>query len=214
MADKWEASPYIVVALNPQCHTYRIRNTHTGQEKTVHRNLLLQANFLPIEVEVVEPSFSDCSEPAEDCSEAALSVAITPMSECSNADRTATWVAGTLAPDDDQSSTSSKTESVPSLAVDSVTTQSVFPATQDDLLECNVSDHSSNSGLTCDTVITPSMGGSVDVQISDPVDSLPNQVVTQVRTRFGRLVKPLIQNMTQNMKMNSSVNGVTRSLLS
>lgn len=102
--------------------------------------------------------------------------------------------------------------------MDSVTTQSVFPATQDELLECdNVSDHSSNSGLTCDTVISPSVGGSVNVQISDPVDSLPNQVVTQVRTRFGRLVKPvnrLIQNMTQNMKMNSSVNGVTRSLLS
>lgn len=92
LADKWEASPYIVVALNPQCHTYRIRNTHTGQEKTVHRNLLLRANFLPIEVEVVEPSFSDCSEPAEDRSEAALSGAISPISECSNADRTATWM--------------------------------------------------------------------------------------------------------------------------
>lgn len=65
-ADKWESTPYTVVALNHQCHTYRIRNTHTGHEKTVHRNLLLQANVLPIEVEEVEPSFSDGSEPVDD----------------------------------------------------------------------------------------------------------------------------------------------------
>lgn len=40
-------------------HTYRICNTHTGQGKTVPRNLLLKANFLTTEVEEFEPSFSD-----------------------------------------------------------------------------------------------------------------------------------------------------------
>ncbi|MGL4601957.1 MAG: hypothetical protein ACRCVE_10885, partial [Plesiomonas sp.] len=217
LADKWEATPYTVVALNPQCHTYRIRNTHTGQEKTVHRNLLLQANFLPIEVEEVEPSFSDSSEPADNCSGVALSDAVTSMSECSNADRTASWVAGTVAPNDSRCSTSSKTESDPPLTVDPEPAQSVFPATQEEPLDCdNVSDHSSEGGLTSNTVISASVGDSVDIQTSYPVESLPNKVVTQVRTRFGRLVKPmnrLIQNMTQNMKTSSSVNGVTRSLL-
>ncbi|RXN22815.1 interleukin-1 receptor accessory -like 1-A isoform X3 [Labeo rohita] len=100
LADKWESTPYIVVALNPQCHTYRIRNTHTGQEKTVHRNLLLQANFLPIEVEELEPSFSGDSEPDDDCSGVALSDAVIPTSACSNADRTVSWVARTVTPDD------------------------------------------------------------------------------------------------------------------
>ncbi len=46
---------------------------------------------------------------------------------------------------------------------------------------------------------------------------LCNQVGLQVRTRFGRLVKPvnrLIQNMTQNVKTTSSVSEFARSLLS
>lgn len=83
LADKWESIPYTVVALNPQYHTYRIRNTHTGQEKTVHRNLLLQDNFLPIESEEDEPSFSEGTDSVDDCSGVALSNALTPMSEYS-----------------------------------------------------------------------------------------------------------------------------------
>jgi len=48
LADKWEPSVYTVVASKPQCHIYRIRDQH-GQEKTVHRNLLLSVNFLPLD---------------------------------------------------------------------------------------------------------------------------------------------------------------------
>lgn len=98
LASKWDSTPYVIVALNPQCHTYCIRNTHNGLEKTVHRNLLLQANFLPIETEELEPSFNDDCE-QDDCS-SALSDALTPMSACSHADRTASWVAETIIPDD------------------------------------------------------------------------------------------------------------------
>lgn len=48
LADKWESTPYVVVARDPKCHTYRIKNIASGREKVVHRNLLLCANFLPL----------------------------------------------------------------------------------------------------------------------------------------------------------------------
>lgn len=48
VADRWESTVYTVVDKIPDTHTFRIRNTVTGQEKVVHRNLLLLANFLPV----------------------------------------------------------------------------------------------------------------------------------------------------------------------
>lgn len=51
VADKWEASPYEVVAMNPDINVYRIKDVHTDRVKVVHRNLLLPVNFLPLDVE-------------------------------------------------------------------------------------------------------------------------------------------------------------------
>lgn len=51
VADKWESTVYTVVDRKPDTHTYRIRNLATGQEKVVHRNLLMLVNFLPVHVE-------------------------------------------------------------------------------------------------------------------------------------------------------------------
>ncbi|KAG1939018.1 hypothetical protein F2P79_017422 [Pimephales promelas] len=48
LADRWESTIYTVVDMNPESHTYRIRDTITGQEKVVHRNLLMLVNFLPV----------------------------------------------------------------------------------------------------------------------------------------------------------------------
>lgn len=48
IADRWESTVYTVVDCKPQTHTYRIQNPTTGQEKVVHRNLLLLVNFLPV----------------------------------------------------------------------------------------------------------------------------------------------------------------------
>uniref|UniRef100_A0A3B3TBN9 Integrase catalytic domain-containing protein n=1 Tax=Paramormyrops kingsleyae TaxID=1676925 RepID=A0A3B3TBN9_9TELE len=48
VADRWESTIYTIVDRNPNTHTYRIRNSVTGQEKVVHRNLLMLANFLPV----------------------------------------------------------------------------------------------------------------------------------------------------------------------
>ncbi len=38
-ADRWESCIYIVTEMNSEVHTFRIRNTATGTEKVVHRNL-------------------------------------------------------------------------------------------------------------------------------------------------------------------------------
>ncbi len=54
IADRWESAVYTVVDHKPQTHTYRIRNPATGQEKVVHRNLLLLVDFLPVPEEISE----------------------------------------------------------------------------------------------------------------------------------------------------------------
>lgn len=72
LADRWESTIYTVVDINPVTHTYRIRDTVTGQEKVVHRNLLMLANFLPVEAtcDVSDPASSmsatESSTPATD----------------------------------------------------------------------------------------------------------------------------------------------------
>ncbi|TWW64920.1 hypothetical protein D4764_22G0005670 [Takifugu flavidus] len=49
LADKWEPVVYTVVASKPALHIYRIRDTD-GNERVVHRNLLLEVDFLPLDV--------------------------------------------------------------------------------------------------------------------------------------------------------------------
>ncbi len=46
IADKWESKLYEVMSVRSPINVYRIRDTETGREKTVHRNLLLPVNFL------------------------------------------------------------------------------------------------------------------------------------------------------------------------
>lgn len=49
LADRWEPGVYTVVASKPSLHIYRIQD-RDGKERVVHRNLLLQVNFLPLDV--------------------------------------------------------------------------------------------------------------------------------------------------------------------
>ncbi|CAI5678545.1 unnamed protein product [Oreochromis niloticus] len=48
LSDEWEPVVYTVVDLDPALHICRIRDKE-GHERVVHRNLLLQVNFLPLE---------------------------------------------------------------------------------------------------------------------------------------------------------------------
>lgn len=47
LADKWEDGVYTVVGVNPDIHVYKIQDA-AGHTKVVHRNLLLEVNFLPL----------------------------------------------------------------------------------------------------------------------------------------------------------------------
>lgn len=47
LADKWEDGVYTVVGANPNIHVYKIQNAE-GRTRVVHRNLLLEVNFLPL----------------------------------------------------------------------------------------------------------------------------------------------------------------------
>ncbi|KAJ8391278.1 hypothetical protein AAFF_G00090650 [Aldrovandia affinis] len=90
LADKWESIPYVVVARDPKCHAYRIKNTSSGHEKVVHRNLLLCANFLPLELEDedVESSFAESADSSTDMTGSGVSEVATDVIE----DRTTNWV--------------------------------------------------------------------------------------------------------------------------
>lgn len=46
VADKWESIPYEVMSVRSVINVYRVKDTVTGKEKTVHRNLLLPVSFL------------------------------------------------------------------------------------------------------------------------------------------------------------------------
>lgn len=48
LADRWESTVYIVVDKNCSLNTYKIRHPVEGRVKTVHRNLLMPVNFLPL----------------------------------------------------------------------------------------------------------------------------------------------------------------------
>ncbi|XP_076743010.1 uncharacterized protein LOC143419570 [Maylandia zebra] len=68
LSDKWEPVVYTVVDLDPALHICRIRDKE-GHERVVHRNLLLQVNFLPLDTtlndDAAHPAVSVVSGPAE-----------------------------------------------------------------------------------------------------------------------------------------------------
>lgn len=49
LGDKWEARPYIVVKKQPSIPVYVVRLENGDTERVVHRNLLTQCMFLPVE---------------------------------------------------------------------------------------------------------------------------------------------------------------------
>lgn len=101
LSDKWEACVYDVVDSKPDLHIYKIRD-QAGNEKTVHRNLLLQVNFLPLDatldVTEAQPATDVANAPVEPevsvvDGEAESSLPSVPPSTIeSSVDRTTSWV--------------------------------------------------------------------------------------------------------------------------
>lgn len=67
LADKWEATVYMVISQNPQTHTY-VMQDENGAKKVVHRNLLLDISFLPVQMELggaSNPHLNECDDEQE-----------------------------------------------------------------------------------------------------------------------------------------------------
>lgn len=86
VADKWESSPYKVVAVNPVINVYKIKDVNSDRVRVVHRNLLLPVDFLPLDDEQdLQPSEGDEAVPEVSLLDEEISVG----------DRTAHWVYAT-----------------------------------------------------------------------------------------------------------------------
>ncbi|XP_019220262.1 uncharacterized protein LOC106098742 [Oreochromis niloticus] len=227
LADRWEPTIYTVVSKNPTCHTYRIRNTKSGQEKVVHRNLLLQANFLPIESEG-EPEMSFASE-SELGQEQSQSDGESPVADCEVdcTERTAHWVAKMA--DDCVPALRGPQES--DSVGDSICAQ--FDDEEhrdshsvDNEVAAYLEVDDDNGSRICATLVEERAPPSTSYPESQPASevgslkkpgSVPqSKAVGEIRTRVGRMVKPvnrLIQNMTQrNLQTGNVVSSFAKNL--
>lgn len=214
LADKWESTLYTVVAKNARCHTYKIKNSRTGLEKIVHRNLLMLANFLPIvtvseseefPLSELSESNSASGEPVQELSE--------DLQESSRLSRTADWVM--------QTSIFGERMVVDEVDDEPKTWSNDSPLQKDPIdVSCEVSSVrekivNMDDGSSRLETVTEASEKILTIK-SPPVSG----TVTQIRTRVGRLVKPvnrLIQNMTQQSEEKSpsvSVRKWAKSLLS
>lgn len=79
-SNRWQPTVYTIVAAKPTLHIYRIRD-QDGNERVVHRNLLLQVNFLPLNAALDDDcapmsrfAFSEISgPPPSDCGKTEMS---------------------------------------------------------------------------------------------------------------------------------------------
>uniref|UniRef100_A0A3B3SR39 Integrase catalytic domain-containing protein n=1 Tax=Paramormyrops kingsleyae TaxID=1676925 RepID=A0A3B3SR39_9TELE len=193
LADKWESIPYIVVSKDPKCHVYHIRNTSSGHVKVVHWNLLLQANFLPLEAEAGdECSFISESEVSQVQSEEFEGTPSALNSPVDSATRTASWVAEVA----DTADCAGNPHTSSELEVSEPNFPSVNNTPCDDCASSegqgirNVSNSVPASSVVAECSVIP-----MNAEVMSPANA-----ITKIRTRVGRMVKPvnrLIHNMTQ-----------------
>lgn len=217
LADRWESTLYTVVSRNPRCHTYCIKHPATGQMRTVHRNLLLQANFLPLEVEQSDKSSFDSGSEPSYAQSVVVDSYMAAESELTRSDRTASWVADTAAALDD-SQVGENTHSPPLVSLGGAEPSACVSESDFDVSGPHQSEDGSNGA---ESVHSRDQPGALATHQESAVDEdgaereivprlegpRPSSPAGSVRSRFGRLIKPvnrLIQNMTQ--KHRQSVN--------
>lgn len=214
LADRWESTLYTVITKDPRCHTYRIRHPASGQERVVHRNLLLPANFLPLEVcQAEESSFDGVSESSHAHSEDNGSL-VMAEAEVDRSGRIASWVAETVSSGDSHEIAHALPDSlkIPLVAAESSPCVGENAQGEEDCHpepdEDNVSMAESKCGA-CQSDSSVSYPDSVaegdepNSVVSDHGRLMPDNPAGQIKTRVGRIVKPvsrLIQNMTQRNK--------------
>ena len=90
LADKWAATVYTVIDKNPQTHIYKLEDD-AGNTKVVHRNLILDISFLPIES--AEGATTEAQSSFDDSEEQSNSVdLVNSLGEEDSEGRTSAWV--------------------------------------------------------------------------------------------------------------------------
>ena len=190
LADKWEPVVHTVVASKPSLHVYKIRD-RVGHERVVHRNLLLQVSFLPLDESLdalgvgslndgcPKSDLPECEESAieTDCGAADPTMAdsLSWVRDGSD-DRTASWVRE-QSPVRDEDDNGSR----------DLTILMVPPALD---------------GLAGAVGVTPLSSPSSEPHVSPVIDAHPqgSQTSDRLTSRFGRVIKPvfrLIESMAQ-----------------
>lgn len=208
LADRWAPGVFTVVNKRPETHTYKIQD-RMGNIKVVHRNLLLEVNFLPVTMPESMRSSEEQGSDSMDCDQNTKAAdSISSLGSIEAADRTSAWVLGnspggaiSSGPlDNDMASLEcsddfSHVSEVPSCQIDTVS------ASVEHTIPDNCPDSVSVGSTTSDRNVLA--GASLAPDISDPSVLAKGTVV---KTRAGRVVRKvnrLIQEMTQKARHTS-----------
>ncbi|KAL7862550.1 hypothetical protein SRHO_G00139910 [Serrasalmus rhombeus] len=179
-ADRWESTVYTVVSVNGSTHTYRIRSPVTGQERVVHRNLLMLVNFLPLDLEAASDASFAASQSASshDVSDVDGGLPISDIADDAHT-RVQDWVSGLPCSEVNVAST----EGVEAVS----TVRSSVPCPTHREQSGNVDQSSDDTRSESAT-----SGNLVHVHANDcPTSTVNLSSIHDVRSRVGRLVKPV-----------------------
>lgn len=201
LADRWEGHLYVVTEKNEKVHTFKIRNSETGVQKVVHRNLIMPVNFLPVQDgSEADPCETDIASDVDDSCEGDVEVDSVAATVGDSDDRTVAWVSELPAPGEDQSDASEDVHSMGGTMTDretdrdtssSVAADTVCPTgpTQRTPPLIDTQRSSSASTLVC---AGPSQG---------PIVPLASARALHVSSRCRRTVRP-VRRLIESMPMN------------
>ncbi|XP_077091870.1 protein NYNRIN-like [Siphateles boraxobius] len=225
LADKWDPTVYTVKDRNLQTNIYKLIDEE-GKSKVVHRNLILDISFLPIEPPQDDKDIQSDADNME--SESCVSEFSDSLEEESSDDRTRAWVLegeeqieGQKFMDDDVLESDHSVHSRRSLCEQNPSVSEQNPSENeavggsDRVPFIETESSVSNPDSLTETVNDTSDNSITDTQAQIPTDTLG------VRTRAGRVVKKvnsLIESMAQRpfyvQRMGSSLARRSGSFLS
>lgn len=203
-ADRWESHIYIMKGMNSEVHTFRIKNTVTGTEKVVHRNLIMPVNFLPLRNKV--SNVETCENVTSSRSSLSVNENVElslPVDELDM--RTVSWVFGLPV---SQDAGPSESDSVQLSVDDQPTSLTASHDTDNSRQTIETACRSLTYELDDDkNIVQADEGVNTDALATDHLQQCSRALSGQggsltVRTRCGRVVKPvirLIQNIHQKV---------------
>ena len=207
IADRWESTVYTVVSINASTHTYRIRHPETGQERVVHRNLLMLVNFLPIDADSVSDGtfVSSCGKGSSDIADADESMPVAGREDAGG--RTQEWV-------DNLTTVSADVHAERSLSEDVLSMSNGSGHTGSSQTESSSGHGFSRAFLTDSRNTRTHNAERLDDTRSTRSSSAHSDSNTlhTARSRFGRIVKPVNRLLCQMSKQGFVSNAVSRSM--